>query len=58
MDNSSAKRSMRKALAKPKADKPRAKPGPKPAFLKVHGDWQAAIRKSLKKRKPPGGWPK
>jgi hypothetical protein len=44
--------------SKPKINRPKAKPGPKPAFLKVHGDWQAAIKKSLKKRKPPGGWPK
>jgi hypothetical protein len=38
--------------------KPSAKPGPKPSVLKLDGDWQAAIRKSLKKRKPPRGWPK
>jgi hypothetical protein len=47
-----------KKNGKLKITRPPAKPGPKPAFLKVHGDWQAAIRKSLKKRKPPGGWPK
>jgi hypothetical protein len=44
--------------SKPKTDKPKAKPGPKPEVLKIHGNWMAAIRKSLKKRKPPEGWPK
>ncbi len=44
---------------KPKpAARPSAKTGPKPAVLKLHGNWQAAIKKSLKKRKPPEGWPK
>jgi hypothetical protein len=37
---------------------PRPVPGPKPEVLKLHGNWQVAIRKSLKKRKPSGGWPK
>jgi hypothetical protein len=26
--------------------------------LKIRGNWQAAMKKSLKKRKPPEGWPK
>jgi hypothetical protein len=44
---------------KPKPDtKPRAKPGPKPELLKIKGDWQTALKKSLAKKKPPGGWPK
>jgi hypothetical protein len=38
--------------------KPTAKPGPKPQVLKIHGNWQAAMKKSLKKKKPPEGWPK
>jgi len=38
--------------------KPKAKSGPKPEVLKLHGSWQSAIKKSLKKRKPPEGWPK
>jgi hypothetical protein len=38
--------------------KPKAKSGPRPELLKLHGNWQAAIKKSLKKRKPPEGWPK
>jgi hypothetical protein len=41
-----------KPLRKPMA------PGPKPERLKIKGNWQSAMRKSLKKRKPPEGWPK
>jgi hypothetical protein len=37
---------------------PRAAPGPKPDTLKIDGDWKAAIKKSLQKKKPPEGWPK
>jgi len=33
-------------------------PGPKPDMLKIEGDWQDAIRKSLQKNKPAQGWPK
>jgi hypothetical protein len=45
-------------VEKPKIEKPKARPGPKPAALKLRGNWMAAMRKSLKKRKPRGGWPK
>jgi len=31
--------------------------GPEPERLKVHGDWKAAVKKALRKPKPPGGWP-
>ena len=34
------------------------KPGPKPDTLKLTGDWQEAIKKSLKRSKPKGGWTK
>jgi predicted nucleic acid-binding protein len=34
------------------------KRGPKPDVLKIEGDWREAIKKSLKKKKPPEGWPK
>jgi len=34
------------------------KPGPKPEILKVDGNWQDAMKKSLTKKKPAGGWPK
>jgi hypothetical protein len=44
--------------SRPKVLKPTVKPGGRPAVLKLGGDWQAAMRKSLKKRKPAGGWPK
>lgn len=33
-------------------------PGPKAERLKIEGDWQEAVKKSLAKKKPPGGWPK
>ncbi len=35
-----------------------AKRGPKPERLKIEGDWRAAIKKSLTKKKPLEGWPK
>jgi hypothetical protein len=38
--------------------KPRATPGPKPQMLKIKGNWEAAVTKSFKKKKPPEGWPK
>jgi hypothetical protein len=38
--------------------KPKSAPGPKPDVLKLKGPWQAAVRKSLDKKKPPEGWPK
>jgi hypothetical protein len=38
--------------------KTRRKPGPAAEVLKLSGDWKAAMKKSLKKKKPPGGWPK
>ena len=34
------------------------KRGPKPDVLKIEGDWQDAIKKSLQKKKPAEGWPK
>lgn len=36
----------------------RKAPGPAPHTLKLEGDWQDAVRKSLKKKKPAEGWPK
>jgi hypothetical protein len=32
--------------------------GPKPEMLKIEGDWQDAVKKSLEKKKPATGWPK
>jgi hypothetical protein len=34
------------------------KRGPKPDTLKLAGDWQKAVKKSLAKKKPATGWPK
>ncbi len=39
-----------------KSDKP--KPGPVPETLKIEGNWQDAVKKSLGKKKPAQGWPK
>ena len=33
------------------------KTGPKPDRVKVEGDWEAAIGKALKKKRPEDGWP-
>ena len=33
-------------------------PGPKPEVLKIDGNWQDAVKKSLSKKKPANGWPK
>jgi hypothetical protein len=33
-------------------------PGPKPDLLKIDGDWEEAVKKSLEKKKPAVGWPK
>jgi len=44
---------------KPKQpNRTRATPGQKPNMLKIEGDWQDAVKKSLKKKKPAGVWPK
>lgn len=34
------------------------KRGPKPETVKIDEDWQEAVKKSLKKKKPKEGWPK
>ena len=41
-------------------DKPssKAKPGPKPDVLKINGNWEDVVKKSLGKKKPATGWPK
>jgi hypothetical protein len=46
------------STGKRKVTKKRQTPGPKPDTLKVPGNWQAAIKKSLAKKKPKEGWPK
>jgi hypothetical protein len=33
-------------------------PGPKPDILKLEGDWQESVKKSLTKKRPLQGWPK
>ena len=46
---------------KPKKSPPKAKskPGPTPELFKIEGmNWEEAVTKSFKKKKPAGGWPK
>jgi hypothetical protein len=43
---------------KAKRRKGKEVPGPKPDTLKLEGDWQDAVKKSLQKKKPSEGWPK
>jgi hypothetical protein len=44
---------------KPKRGSKKAStPGPKPNVLKIKGNWKDAVKKSLAKKKPAGGWPK
>jgi hypothetical protein len=46
-------------MTKPsKPKQPRKKPGPPEERLVIEGDWKDAVKKALKKRKPPEGWPK
>jgi hypothetical protein len=42
-----------------KKPKPKKKiPGPKPEIIKIEGDWQDAVKKSLEVKRPANGWPK
>jgi hypothetical protein len=41
-----------------KKPEPVVQPGPKPDLLKIKGDWEEAVKKSLNKKKPAEGWPK
>jgi hypothetical protein len=37
----------------------KVKTGPKPELYKIEGmGWEDAVKKSLQKKKPTGGWPK
>jgi hypothetical protein len=33
-------------------------PGPKPEVLKINGNWQDAVKESVRKKRPANGWPK
>ena len=35
----------------------KTKPGPEEEHLKIDGDWKDAMKKSLEKERPEGGWP-
>ena len=35
----------------------KSKPGPEEDRLKIEGDWKDAMKKSLEKERPEGGWP-
>ena len=41
-----------------KEDKEKAKTGPKPDRVKIDMDWDEAVGKALKKKRPKAGWPK
>ncbi len=41
-----------------KKPKDKAKTGPKAEIVKIDGDWEKAVDKALKKKRPVGGWPK
>jgi len=45
-------------MPKKVARKPKSKPGPAAETLKIDGNWEDAMKKSLAKKKPAGGWPK
>jgi hypothetical protein len=49
---------MKQAKVKRKRKQTQPQPGPKPDLLKIDMDWHKAIKKSLEKKKPAGGWPK
>ena len=38
--------------------KKKPKPGPVPETLKLSGNWQDNVKRSLQKKKPASGWPK
>lgn len=44
-------------MASLKPKKPR-KRGPEPERVKIAGNWQTAVGKALKKKRPVSGWPK
>jgi hypothetical protein len=41
-----------------KKQNPTPKPGPAPTTLTITGNWQAAVKKAVAKKKPAKGWPK
>jgi hypothetical protein len=43
---------------KTKTPKPSTTRGPKPEVLTIPGKWEDAVKTSLGKKKPTGGWPK
>jgi hypothetical protein len=43
---------MRKSTVQP------SKPGPEPERLKIEGDWEEAVKRTLAKKRPPDGWPR
>jgi hypothetical protein len=48
----------KKVTKRTPASRAGVKRGPKPDVLKIRGRWQDAMKQSLKKQKPPEGWPK
>lgn len=46
-----------KGRAMPQKPKKSKRRGPEPKTLRGEGDWRDAVRKALKKERPPEGWP-
>jgi hypothetical protein len=46
------------ALMARKSAKKKNTPGPAPERLKIEGDWESAVGRSLRVVKPAEGWPK
>jgi hypothetical protein len=44
--------------SEPKRKSKQLRHGPEPERLKIEGGWVEAIDHSLKKKRPPEGWPK
>ena len=47
-----------KKAKQPNLSEQKQQPGPKPDLLKIEGDWEEAVKKSLEKKKPEEGWPR
>jgi hypothetical protein len=45
-------------MPKKLASSAKEKPGPKPQYLKIEGDWREAVKRAVQKKKPANGWPK
>jgi len=49
---------IRASVPRPRKKSSQSRHGPEPERLKIEGNWVSAIDQALKKKRPPGGWPK